>query len=70
MNKYKSIGTGSISIAVILVLSISIPIQFIDARYNRIAAQNFDNDCDKSNCANTNAASDNQGSAIALPTLQ
>ncbi|MGH9985560.1 MAG: hypothetical protein ACRD8W_16580, partial [Nitrososphaeraceae archaeon] len=53
MNKTPFIWIRFFSIAVIISLSASLPIQFGDARYKWTVTQNFVNDCDESNCANT-----------------
>jgi len=41
-----------------------------DARYKGTVTQNFVNECDESNCANTGTLTGNDGSAIALPVVQ
>jgi hypothetical protein len=65
MNKNVPILIGCFSIAVMLMLSVSVPIQFGDARY-RVARYGerviLVNDCDEASCENIGAIGDD-GSA-------
>lgn len=71
MNKSRPISIGCFSIVVMLVLGVSIPVQFSDARsYRGSVAQSFINECDESTCSNAGPISSSDGSAIALPIVQ
>jgi hypothetical protein len=63
MNKNVPILIGCFSIAVMLMLSVSVPIQFSDARYRDArygerVIQDLVNDCDEASCENIGVIGD------------
>jgi hypothetical protein len=70
MNSKASIWIECLSVAVMLVISALLPVQFGEAKYKDEVTMDFVEVCDDSNCANTGAVSVHDGSAIALPVVQ
>ena len=70
MNRNVPIWIGCLSMAVMLLMSVSVPIQFSDARYKDarygdIAVQDLLNDCDHETSCENMAGMADDGSAIA-----
>lgn len=70
MNRKVPFWIGCFSIALMMLLSAALPVQFSEAKYRNKVTMDFVEICEDSNCANNGPLTQDDGTATALTPLQ